>query len=556
MAAAVFVLALIAFTAIGVASSRVKQPTTDDYLLAGRNVPAWLTALSSVATNNSGFMFVGLIGFAYAAGVQAVWLQLGWIVGDWFCWLRFHRRIRERTGDLGLSSVPALAGTNEDGGRDRVVAGVAAILTFVFLAGYAAAQLNAGSTALHALFGWDLRVGALLGAAVVVLYSFSGGIRASIWTDAAQSFVMLFAMAALLVAAAMKIPPSELLGALREADPALVRWWPRDLPFGFGLPTSWASSSAASACSDSRTSSCAREPRLAESIPRARWIYFAWFVPFSVAAVLVGLYARLLIPELPAVEHGNAAELAMPELAVQLLPDALVGVALAGLFAATISTADSQLLACSAAVTQDLFPRWRSSYAAAKLATLTVGALALGVALHASDGVFSLVLMSWSALGAGLGPLLVVRLAGRPIARATAIAMMAAGVGTVFGWSALGLSGAVFELLPGMAAAFLAYGMMPLFIRPVRFAPPTTAAMTGAGAATGATTGAGAATAAATGAGAATTTATGAGVATGATTGAAGAATAAATGAGTGAGTGAATAAATGTAAAPEGPAE
>ncbi|MCA9616366.1 MAG: hypothetical protein KC586_26600, partial [Myxococcales bacterium] len=86
----------------------------------------------------------------------------------------------------------------------------------------------------------------------------------------------------------------------------------------------------------------------------------------------------------------------------------------------------------------------------------------------ADEGVFALVLMAWSALGASLGPLLVLRLAGRPVARPTALAMMAAGVFTVFAWSELGLSGAVFELLPGMAAAFVAYGLAPLLWRPAR----------------------------------------------------------------------------------------
>lgn len=469
MAAFVFLASLLAFTAIGVASSRARRDTTRDYLVADRRVPAWLAALSAVATNNSGFMFVGLIGFTYAYGVQAVWLQLGWVVGDALCWVRFHRRVRERSGDLEANGVPALVATDERGRTDRVIAGAAALLTFFFLAGYAAAQLQAGSTALHALFGWDARVGAILGAVVVVLYSFAGGLRASIWTDAAQSFVMLFAMIALLVACALALPPSELFAALRTEDPSLVRWMPTELAFGFPLYLLGFVFGGLGVLGQPhilvRTMSL-DDPR---SIPKARAIYFAWFVPFSVAAVLVGLYARVLPLEL--VTEGTTVpigELAMPALAKSLLPDALVGLALAGLFAATISTADSQLLACSAAITQDLAPRWKDDYRAGKLATLSVGALALGLALIADEGVFSLVLMAWSALGASLGPLLVLRLAGRPVARATALFMMSAGVVTVFGWRALDLSGAIYELLPGMAAAFAAYGLSPLLWRPAR----------------------------------------------------------------------------------------
>jgi sodium/proline symporter len=469
VAAAVFLASLLAFTLIGVASARARRDTARDYLVADRRVPAWLAALSAVATNNSGFMFVGLIGFTYAYGVQAVWLQLGWVVGDALCWVRFHRRVRERSGDLDANGIPALVATDERGRTDRVVAGAAALLTFFFLAGYAAAQLKAGSTALHALFGWDARVGAVLGAVVVVLYSFAGGLRASIWTDAAQSFVMLFAMIALLVACALALPPSELFAALRTEDPSLVRWMPSELAFGFPLYLLGFVFGGLGVLGQPhilvRTMSL-DDPR---SIPKARAIYFAWFVPFSIAAVLVGLYARVLPLEL--VTEGITVpigELAMPALAKSLLPDALVGLALAGLFAATISTADSQLLACSAAITQDLAPRWKDDYRAGKLATLAVGALALGLALNADEGVFSLVLMAWSALGASLGPLLVLRLAGRPVSRATALFMMSAGVVTVFGWRALDLSGAIYELLPGMTAAFAAYGLSPLLWRPAR----------------------------------------------------------------------------------------
>jgi sodium/proline symporter len=469
VAAAVFLASLLAFTLIGVASARARRDTARDYLVADRRVPAWLAALSAVATNNSGFMFVGLIGFTYAYGVQAVWLQLGWVVGDALCWVRFHRRVRERSGDLDANGIPALVATDERGRTDRVVAGAAALLTFFFLAGYAAAQLKAGSTALHALFGWDARVGAVLGAVVVVLYSFAGGLRASIWTDAAQSFVMLFAMIALLVACALALPPSELFAALRTEDPSLVRWMPSELAFGFPLYLLGFVFGGLGVLGQPhilvRTMSL-DDPR---SIPKARAIYFAWFVPFSIAAVLVGLYARVLPLEL--VTEGITVpigELAMPALAKSLLPDALVGLALAGLFAATISTADSQLLACSAAITQDLAPRWKDDYRAGKLATLAVGMLALGLALNADEGVFSLVLMAWSALGASLGPLLVLRLAGRPVSRPTALFMMSAGVVTVFGWRALDLSGAIYELLPGMTAAFAAYGLSPLLWRPAR----------------------------------------------------------------------------------------
>ncbi len=180
-----FLACLALFVVIGVLSLRRAKGTTEDYLLAGRDVSPWLMGLSSAATNNSGFMFIGLFGFTYRFGVQAVWLQLGWILGDVIAWQWIHRRVRERSGAIGATSVPTLLATDTDGRSSRSISVVAGLLTFLFLGGYAAGQLVAGATTLDGMFGWSPSVGVLIGAAIVVVYCFSGGLRASIWTGAA-----------------------------------------------------------------------------------------------------------------------------------------------------------------------------------------------------------------------------------------------------------------------------------------------------------------------------------------------------------------------------------
>ena len=198
-AAWTFLILLAIITASGAMSVIRKRKTPKDYLVASREVAPWLTALSTVATNNSGFMFIGMIAYTYRLGIESVWMMLGWILGDLTAWFFVHPRVREAAGKYRLNTLSAIVGTNENG-RDRAVIILAGLITVIFLAVYAAGQLKAGSTALHALFGWDMWVGALIGTAIVILYSFAGGIRADIWTDAAQSFVMIAAMAMILVA--------------------------------------------------------------------------------------------------------------------------------------------------------------------------------------------------------------------------------------------------------------------------------------------------------------------------------------------------------------------
>ncbi|MEZ4288847.1 MAG: sodium/proline symporter [Polyangiales bacterium] len=467
-----FVLSLLSFVLIGAWSATKKQDNIEDYLVVGRRVPAWLSALSSAATNNSGFMFIGLIGFAYRFGVQAIWLQAGWIFGDYLAWRWVHARVRTVSGEIRACSTPALLATDDTGGVARSISIGAGVLTFLFLGGYAAAQFNAGSTALHTLFGWDLRVGAWLGAIIVLLYSFSGGLRASIWTDAAQAFVMIVSMIAVVYAAYSRVGgPEALFTALEELDPDLLVWAPDTLRFGLAVYVLGFVCGGFGVVGQPHILARSMAIESAEAVGTARKIYFAWFIPFSILAVLAGLYARVLLPELAqgvtesALISAQSAERALPAMVMQTLPDFWVGFVLAGLFSATMSTADSQVLACSAAITQDIAPRWRESYLASKIATTAVTMLALVFALNASEGVFDLVLGAWSALGASLGPLVILRVFKRRVPPSLAMAMMCAGIATTSFWDASPWSGAVFKLLPAMIVPFMIYAGYAFIVR-------------------------------------------------------------------------------------------
>ncbi len=460
-----FLFFLILFTLVGVLSAREKQSTSEDYLVASRSVNPWLTALSAVSTNNSGYMFIGLIGFAWRQGIEAIWITLGWIVGDLITWFWVHKRVRAQSEEVGASSVPSLLATDRDGKVQRPIAVATGLLTFIFLGGYAAAQLKAGSMTLHALFGWPLWAGSVIGVVIVVIYCLSGGIRASIWTDSVQSVVMIVAMAILMASCVQEVGGfSDLMTSLHAIDPQLTELFPRDLAFGLSLYALGFVFAGVGTVGQPHILIRFMAIDAVKSINKARNIYFVWYTAFSLAALAVGLYARVLMPDLASGLDGPSAiaatEAALPSLAVKMLPSLLIGVMLAGIFSATMSTADSQILSCSAAVTQDIAPRWRSSYAASKLATLGVALLALIIALTASSGVFSLVLVAWSALAATLGPLLIVRLADKPLPNWLALTMIASGLATVFLWGASDWSDSVFKALPGILVPMLIYGLV------------------------------------------------------------------------------------------------
>lgn len=458
MTIASFLFFLALFLGIGLASAFRARKTRDDYYLASRSVSPALAGLSAVATNNSGYMFIGVIGYTYAVGLASVWLMFGWIAGDFLASLLVHKRLRvatERTGEASFSAVIA-RWTGVDMPLWRVLA---AIITILFLGSYAAAQIAAGGKALQGVLGWDRATGAWIVAAMVLSYSIAGGIRASIWTDVAQSIVMLAAMTILVVAGVAGFGGVAATLAAWQGIDGFFDLTPPDLAVPgmaglllFIIGWGFAGLSVIGQPHIMVRFMALDSPR---SMTQARLYYYSFFTIFYGLATIAGMLARLYLPELADMD----AELALPVMAVELLPPVLVGVILAGIFAATMSTADSLVLSCSAALTHDLLPGKVEHPLVLKLATASVTGLALYIALDASSSVFDLVILSWSTLAVAFGPLLILLVLKRPVGEATAVAMMLAGVATSLLWRMAGLQDAIYEGLPGMLAG-LAVGLL------------------------------------------------------------------------------------------------
>ncbi len=458
---------LASFAAIGLISARRGSGGDSDYLLADRAVSPLFVALSAAATKNSGYMFIALMGYIYTFGLSAVWLVVGFFFGDLVAFCFVHARVRQATSETGAKTFPELL-SRWGGGEYRALRSVTALLILVFLSTYAAAQFSAGGKALHVLFGWPEATGAVLGASVVLVYCWSGGLRASIWTDVAQSLVMMVAMLALLAAVLSEtggVPG--FLERLRAVSPTYMDLGARRFGgagaaalFAFG----WLFNGLG----------VTGQPQvmirfMALSPRRSTWqtgiYYFTWTGLFLAATFLVGLATRLFVTQ----ASGFDAELALPLMAHNLIPGVWVGVIIAGVFAASLSTADSQILSCAAALSDDL--RWIGGADAARLATAAVVTATTAIALFASASVFTLVIFSWSALACALGPLVIVQALGARPTQATALAMAATGLVVALSWRQLDLDRTVYEGLPGMAAAFAIFAASQL-LTPSNPKPP------------------------------------------------------------------------------------
>ena len=318
---------------------------------------------------------------------------------------------------------------------------------------------------------FDWRIGAIGSAVIILAYSIAGGIRASIWTDAIQSICMLGALFTLFFVGISwaggigsmfeqlsTMDNGTYLNLLPESDELLLTG-----ALGIGLfVLGWLFAGF----------SVVGQPHIMvrfmaldddRNMQRTRAWYYGFFVVFYILAAGLSLLARVYIPEAGDID----VELALPLMAEGLLPDVLVGLILAGIFAATMSTADSVVLSCSAAITHDLVPQRLEHPWLLKAATASVTLLALALALVDNQSVFSLVIIAWSALAAAFAPLLTLYALNRRVSEPTAIFLMVLGIGITLVWRFVLDWERVYEGFPGI--------LIPIIIGWVMSRPATRA---------------------------------------------------------------------------------
>ena len=458
-----FCLFLCIFTFIGFSSILKRKSTSQDYLLANQEIKPWLAAISAIATSNSGYMFIGQVGFTYVYGLQSVWLMFGLIFGDYVSSLFVHKKLREKSEELKVLSFASLI-SKWQGKNYRFVQIFGGLIILIFLSTYAAAQLNAGSKSMYVLFDLDYRLGAIIGGIIVLLYCFSGGIRASIWTDAAQSIVMIVAMSLMVFFGIKELGGiSNFINGLNNISPDYMKWFPSTsflefffAPYMFIL--GWFFSGIG----------VIGQPHVmvrfmtidkTNNIPKTRIYYYSWYILFYSLTILASFVAKLSIPETSNLDP----ELALPILATKLLPEFFVGLVLAGIFAATMSTADSQILSCTASITNDFLRNRKMNYFINKIVTLIVTIFVVTIAINDNKNVFNLVLMSWSTLACCFSPLIIIYSLKQKISEFLSVVIMVVPLMTLLIWRYYELNVFIYEVAPGILSGVLTFFIYKLF---------------------------------------------------------------------------------------------
>jgi sodium/proline symporter len=461
---ATFVAYMLVCLGLGFIAWR-RTTSLKDFILGGRSLGAWVTALSAQATDMSGWLLMGLPGFAYLAGYESIWLVGGLIVGTYLNWKFVARPLRERTEALGDAlTLPTYFERRFDD-RARILRALTAFFILVFFVLYASSQFVAAGRLFESLFGLPYPLAVLAGTVVMLAYTFFGGFLAVSWSDVLQGTLMFLAL--LLVAgmglelaggfdgmhATMQAANPELLDPFTSANGQALGWIGILSSLGWGLGY----------CGQPHILARFMAIRDPAEMQAARRIAMGWQLVVLAAAIVVGMTGLVALDRPLA---ATEAEKVFIYMSVDFFPPAIAGVCLAGIMAAIMSTASAQLLLSSAAFAEDFYDGLLRKGASrvellwvGRLAVLAVAAAAYWIALDPSSTVLARVGDAWAGFGATFGPAIVLSLYWKGMSRAGAYAGVIVGGVTVIVWMQLKHLGGVFELyeiVPGMLASALA----------------------------------------------------------------------------------------------------
>lgn len=439
--------------------------TLGDFILGGRTLGSWVTALSAQATDMSGWLLMGLPGLAYASGFDSVWLLIGLVAGTWLNWQFIAAPLREATERYGNSlTLPDYFERRFDD-HSRMLRGVSALLILVFFVFYTSSGFVASGRLFEALFGLPYVEAMFWGTLVMLAYTFLGGFLAVSWSDVLQGSLMFFA---LVIVAGLGISMAggleSTFARLDALDPDLLDPFVADEGrrlgwIGIASLLAWGIGYVGQPHILARFMAA----RSARHIEVARRVAMVWVVVVLIAAVMVGLAGRLVLPE-PL--RGTDTEKVFIVMATMFLHPAVAGFCLAGVMAAIMSTASAQLLVASSAFAQDFYgslfrptASQRELLWAGRWSVLAIAALAFTLGLDPESKVLALVAWAWAGFGAAFGPAVVLSLYWSGMTRAGALAGILVGGVTVLLWKRVASLGGVFEiyeLVPGFVLSALA----------------------------------------------------------------------------------------------------
>jgi sodium/proline symporter len=451
--------------------------TTDSagYFLGGRSLGPWPAALSAGASDMSGWLLLGLPGFAFLSGLESLWLAGGLLAGTYLNWLLVAKRLRTYSVEANDSLTIPEFFANRFGDRRHLLQVIAAFFVLLFFLFYTSAGLVAAGKLFETVFGIDYLLAVIVGTLFIVSYTLFGGFLAVSWTDLVQGLLMAAALIVVpVVAIQIDGGIAAMLATLRDHNPDLLTLLDDNAgkPLGiiaivslvawglgyFGQPHILARFKGIRSNAD---------------IPYARRIAVTWSGLAMAGAIAVGLSGFAYV------QANLGGQLADAETIFMILVNALfhpvvAGVLLAAILAAIMSTADSQLLVSSSALAEDFYRQLfrkdesrKEIMLVGRIAVVVLAVVALLLAANPESTVLGLVSYAWAGFGAAFGPVLILSLYWRRMNWAGAVAGVITGGLVVVLWKQLG--GGLFdlyEIVPGVLLATAAVIVASLLTAP------------------------------------------------------------------------------------------
>lgn len=463
---------------IGLHYAKRASESSDNYLIGGRSLGPWVTAMGAEASDMSGWLLMGLPGVAYWFGISdAIWTAIGLLAGTYLNWLFVAKRIRAYSSIAGNAITIPDFFSNRFKEDKKIIMTISALFILIFFSVYAASCFVTVGKLFSTIFGVKYVYMMILGALFVIAYTFVGGFLAESASDFMQGLVMIFALVAVLTTG-VKVAGgiSNIIENAKEipgffdffgiAKPKLVDGIQQieggrpifsepgvygpltiisTLSWGlgyFGMPHILLKFMAI---------------RDIKEIGFSKKIAVTWCLISLFAAVSIGIIGRVIFPT--SLITQSASERIFILMSTNFFIPVFAGIVMAGILAATISSADSYLLIASSAFSKNIYHGIMKKEASDKeilwmtrIALLVISAIAMIIALDENSVIFKVVSFAWAGFGATFGPLMLFSLFWKRVTREAAIAGMITGGSMVFIWNILikpmgGIFG-VYELLP------------------------------------------------------------------------------------------------------------
>ncbi|WP_415270835.1 sodium/proline symporter PutP [Hominibacterium faecale] len=456
--AAIFILYLGVMVAIGI-KHYSKTDSLSEYILGGRKLGSWVTAMSAQASDMSGWLLIGLPGTAYVIYTgtsEAIWTAIGLFIGTYLNWLFVAKRLRKYTQVAGNAiTIPDFF---ENRFRDhkhilRIVSGVFIVIFFLV---YTSSQFAAGGKLFNTIFGMDYTIGLIVCAVIILAYTALGGFTAVCWTDTIQGTIMFFALIIVPIIAVIS------MGGIDDVSLRLAQLTPESLGFFPQIDGRINGLLLASALGWGL--GYFGQPHILvrfmaiespDMIHKSRVIAMIWVGITLAAAIIIGIVGKAFMPGL---EDGETIYMSMIN---TMFNPVIAGILLIAILAAIMSTASSQLLVSASSVSRDLYAtifkkdtEGPSIVWASRLTVVIISVIAIVIAIDPDSSVFGLVSCAWGGFGSAFGPLILFALFWRRMTLPGAIAgMITGGVVDLLWYNLEGGIFDIYEIIPGFIAS-------------------------------------------------------------------------------------------------------